>query len=148
MFAASHRMHRDVLRRYSWPGNVRELTECDSPSGSADDRIGAVGRFPSGQRPSRRWRFGHPRGSRGYDAIDQLIHDKRRSETTHLYDDVVGTVEERLVSEVLKDTKDDPHAALERLGVPPMQLVRRQRANHRASNFPADAPGRSAGGQT
>ncbi len=112
----------ELLRRYSWPGNVRELQnvirqavlQTTGPVLLADflpdSVLRAAGEFD--RRADRS----------SYDAIDQLIHGRLRTDTDHLYDDVIGAVEERLVSDLLKATNDDPQAALRRLGVSPETL--------------------------
>jgi two-component system nitrogen regulation response regulator GlnG len=126
----------DILRRYSWPGNVRELQNVIrqavlQTTGSVlladflpDNILRAVGESDGSETQS------------SYDAVDQLIHNKLRSKSPNLYDDVVGNVEQRLVSAVLRDTEGDTDAALQRLGVP--SRVIRSSGARQALHLPAD----------
>ncbi len=118
---------RDVLRRYNWPGNIRELQNVIRQAVLQTTGSVLLADFLPDNILRAAGESDRPQDHAGYDALHRLIHDRLRSETTHLYDDVVGRVEDRLVSEVLKETNGDTHAALQRLGVPP-EVIRSRAA--------------------
>ena len=119
----------ELFHRYPWPGNVRELQnvvrhavlkatgpviipEClprtllDFAATSGELTAGAK------QEATQATRLD----------VEARIEERLRSESNHVYDDVIGPVEELLVERTLEYCHGDRDAALQRLGVNPSQF--------------------------
>lgn len=72
------------------------------------------------------------------DAIDAFIARRLAEKSPHLYDDVIGDVEQRLVRQVLERTDGDKTEAARRLGVNPVLL--RSRAALELDSLKDDRP--------
>ncbi len=109
-----------LLREYPWPGNVREVQnvirqavlQTNGPVLLPDFLPETVRRYASDASPTGGT-------ARGDTTLDQLIERRLRAGSHQLYDEVVGRVEERLITQALRYTGGDKLEAIKLLGVNP-----------------------------
>ncbi len=106
-----------ILRRHHWPGNVRELQNVVRQAILKTSGPVVLPDFlPDYLRQSP---VQAPRGDVPYAALESWIDAKLRTHPEHVYDEVVGTVEQLLVQRALLHAGGDRLAALRQLGVNP-----------------------------
>ncbi len=109
-----------LLRQYPWPGNVREVQnvvrqavlQTTGPMLLPDFLPDTVRRGTADLLP---------KGLEGQaeESLDQLIQQRLRAGSRQLYDEIVGSVEARLIAHALRHTGGDKLAAVKLLGVNP-----------------------------
>jgi two-component system nitrogen regulation response regulator GlnG len=111
----------ELLRNYPWPGNIRELQNAIRQGLlKTTGKVLIPDFLPEFVRKSAAARIDSL--AKQKDDLAKLIEEKVMAGTDRLYDDVIGHVEDHLVSRVLTITNGDKNAAIRKLGVNPTVL--------------------------
>ena len=134
----------ELLREYSWPGNIRELQNVIRqsilrtsgpvllpdflPTLTVDDQLHKSPEVQT-NRPARQVEATdtsnsnrRPRPQEMNSSLDNLIRERLEINSPTLYDDIIGHVENRLVSLALKKAADDETEATRVLGIDGSEL--------------------------
>jgi DNA-binding NtrC family response regulator len=110
-----------VLREYSWPGNIRELHNAVRQAVLKTTGPVLLSDFlPEFVRASPGTDSTATAG--GPETLDHLIEERLAANSSQVYDDVMGHVEQRLVARALDHARGDKWEAARRLGINPAQL--------------------------
>jgi two-component system nitrogen regulation response regulator GlnG len=110
-----------LLRNYPWPGNIRELQNAIRQGLlKTTGKVLIPDFLPGFVRKSAAYRIGAT--AEGNGDLSRIIEEKVSAGTEQLYDEVIGHVENHLVSRILAHTRGDKEEAIRRLGVNPTVL--------------------------
>ncbi len=118
----------DLFHHYAWPGNVRELQNVVRQAVLKATGPVIIPEFlPPNIRDGAEEAAVETAGSSAQSTAIQFdlvarIDDRLRSQSDHVYDDVITPVEELLVTRTLEFCRGDKKEALRRLGVNPSQF--------------------------